>query len=120
VPYLAAHPVEFQTLEQWQASERGLMPVEATMMVAIPELDGSTGPMVFGGRSAEAPQDRSRDMQPHPERANALAPASSGWSSCARRRRRSARSRGAVQLPAQRGQHRHRGLSVGLCVASTR
>jgi magnesium chelatase subunit H len=73
VPYLAAHPVEFQTLEQWQASERGLMPVEATMMVAIPELDGSTGPMVFGGRSAEAPADHSRDMQPHPERANALA-----------------------------------------------
>jgi magnesium chelatase subunit H len=73
VPYLAAHPVEFQTLEQWQASDRGLMPVEATMMVAIPELDGSTGPMVFGGRSAEAPADHSRDMQPHPERANALA-----------------------------------------------
>jgi magnesium chelatase subunit H len=73
VPYLAAHPVEFQTLEQWQASDRGLMPVEATMMVAIPELDGSTGPMVFGGRSAEASADHSRDMQSHPERANALA-----------------------------------------------
>ncbi len=73
VPYLAAHPVEFQTLEQWQASDRGLMPVEATMMVAIPELDGSTGPMVFGGRSAEASEDHSRDMQPHPERASALA-----------------------------------------------
>jgi magnesium chelatase subunit H len=56
--------VEFQTLEQWQASERGLMPVEATMMVAIPELDGATGPMVFGGRSAEAQRGRSRDMQP--------------------------------------------------------
>ncbi len=72
-PYIAAHPVEFQTLEQWQASERGLMPVEATMMVAIPELDGSTGPMVFGGRSAEASTDRSRDMQAHPERAETLA-----------------------------------------------
>ncbi|WP_328986388.1 magnesium chelatase subunit H [Thiorhodovibrio winogradskyi] len=73
VPYLAAHPVEFQTLEQWQASDRGLMPVEATMMVAIPELDGSTGPMVFGGRSAEAAVDRARDMQPQPERADTLA-----------------------------------------------
>ncbi|MBK1647043.1 magnesium chelatase subunit H [Rhabdochromatium marinum] len=73
VPYLAAHPVEFQTLEQWQASDRGLMPVEATMMVAIPELDGSTGPMVFGGRSAEASEDRARDMQPQPERADTLA-----------------------------------------------
>jgi len=51
VPYLAAHPVEFQTLEQWSASDRGLMPVESTIMVAIPELDGAAGPMVYGGRS---------------------------------------------------------------------
>jgi magnesium chelatase subunit H len=51
VPYLAAHPVEFQTLEQWGASDRGLMPVESTIMVAIPELDGAAGPMVYGGRS---------------------------------------------------------------------
>ena len=54
VPYLAATPVEFQTLEPWGGSERGLLPVEATMMVAIPELDGATGPMVFGGRSDAA------------------------------------------------------------------
>jgi magnesium chelatase subunit H len=51
VPYVAAHALEFQTLEQWGASDRGLMPVEATIMVAIPELDGATGPMVYGGRS---------------------------------------------------------------------
>jgi len=51
VPYIAAHPAELQTLEQWGASDRGLLPVEATMMVAIPELDGATGPMMFGGRS---------------------------------------------------------------------
>jgi magnesium chelatase subunit H len=50
VPYVAAHPVEFQTLEQWGASDRGLLPVESTIMVAIPELDGSTVPMVYGGR----------------------------------------------------------------------
>ena len=54
VPYLAVTPVEFQTLAQWGSSPRGLMPVEATMMVAIPELDGATGPMVFGGRSDAA------------------------------------------------------------------
>jgi len=54
VPYLAAHPVEFQTIEQWGASSRGLMPVESTMMVAIPELDGATGPMVYGGRAGGA------------------------------------------------------------------
>ncbi len=51
VPYIAAHVVEFQTLETWGASERGLMPVENTIMVAIPELDGATSPTVFGGRS---------------------------------------------------------------------
>jgi magnesium chelatase subunit H len=54
VPYIAAHPVEFQTLEQWGESARGLMPVENTIMVAIPELDGATSPTVFGGRSDAA------------------------------------------------------------------
>lgn len=51
VPYIAAHPAELQTLEQWGASDRGLLPVESTIMVAIPELDGATGPILFGGRS---------------------------------------------------------------------
>ncbi|QQP87781.1 magnesium chelatase subunit H [Skermanella sp. TT6] len=73
VPYVAAHAVEFQTLEQWESSDRGLMPVEATMMVAIPELDGGTGAMLFGGRSSSAPPERARDMQVHGERAAALA-----------------------------------------------
>ena len=54
VPYLAAHPVEFQTLDQWGSSERGLLPVESTIMVAIPELDGATSPTVFGGRPGGA------------------------------------------------------------------
>ncbi|MEO8281664.1 MAG: magnesium chelatase subunit H, partial [Ideonella sp.] len=52
VPYLAVTPVEFQTLDQWGGSQRGLLPVESTMMVAIPELDGATGSMVFGGRGS--------------------------------------------------------------------
>ncbi len=54
VPYLAVTPVEFQTLDQWGGSPRGLLPVESTMMVAIPELDGATGSMVFGGRGSAA------------------------------------------------------------------
>jgi magnesium chelatase subunit H len=73
VPYVSAHSVEFQTLEQWESSDRGLLPVEATMMVAIPELDGSIGSVLYGGRSSEAPAERSRDMQAHPERVAALA-----------------------------------------------
>lgn len=68
LPYLAAHPVEFQSLEGWRESERGLSPVEATIMVAIPELDGATGPMTFGGRDGEA-----GDMEAEPERAAMLA-----------------------------------------------
>ncbi|MCJ2046922.1 magnesium chelatase subunit H [Methylobacterium sp. J-078] len=73
VPYLAAHALEFQTLEQWEASDRGLSPVEATMMVAIPELDGATAPMVFGGRSSRSLGSSARDMVVHPERADMLA-----------------------------------------------
>jgi magnesium chelatase subunit H len=71
VPYIAAHPVEFQTLEQWQRDARGLLPVEATMMVAIPELDGAIWPMTFGGRSEAS--DSARAMTAHPERAAMLA-----------------------------------------------
>jgi magnesium chelatase subunit H len=87
VPYIAAHPVEFQSLQQWGASERGLLPVEGTIMVAIPELDGATGPTVFGGRAnpAEgacqgcerhctfADADETRAMYPCLERAAMLA-----------------------------------------------
>ncbi|MBU6373834.1 MAG: magnesium chelatase subunit H [Alphaproteobacteria bacterium] len=51
VPYLAAHPLEFQTLQRWARGEQGLTPLEATMMVALPELDGATGPIPFGGRA---------------------------------------------------------------------
>ena len=73
VPYLAAHPVEFQTIETWRDDARGLTPVEATMMVAIPELDGATWPMTFGGRSSETAGIGRRDMAVIPERAAMLA-----------------------------------------------
>jgi len=73
VPYIAAHALEFQTLEQWRADDRGLSPVEATIMVAIPELDGATGPMVFGGRGAEAGRQGIRDMVAIDERVERLA-----------------------------------------------
>ncbi|MBV5309837.1 magnesium chelatase subunit H [Chromatium okenii] len=72
VPYLSTLAVEFQTLDQWQDSNQGLLPVEATMMVAIPELDGATGSMVYGGRNGGGSND-ARDMQSHRERAESLA-----------------------------------------------
>jgi magnesium chelatase subunit H len=86
-PYIAAHPLEFQTLQTWGKSRQGLLPLEATMMVAIPELDGAIIPSIFGGRSdgsGEACTGCSRgctfaagglvrEMQGCPERAEALA-----------------------------------------------
>ncbi len=72
VPYLAVQGLEFQSLQDWKSSSMGLMPVEATMMVAIPELDGATGSMVFGGRS-ELNSGEKFDMQPEPERIDRLA-----------------------------------------------
>ena len=50
VPYIAAQPLEFQTLDQWAKSGQGLGPVETTMLVALPEIDGATNPTVFAGR----------------------------------------------------------------------
>ncbi len=75
VPYLAAHPVEFQTLSQWRADARGLTPVEAAMMVALPELDGAIWPMTFGGRQGgqEGGAAAGRHMASEPERAAMLA-----------------------------------------------
>ena len=72
VPYLAVQALEFQSINQWRESPMGLMPVEATIMVAIPELDGATGPMVFSGRDREDPK-RSFDMSPEIERIERLA-----------------------------------------------
>ena len=50
VPYIAAHPLEFQTLGQWANAGTGLGPIETTMLIALPEIDGATNPTVFGGR----------------------------------------------------------------------
>ena len=50
VPYIAAHPLEFQTLGQWAQAGSGLGPIETTMLIALPEIDGATNPTVFAGR----------------------------------------------------------------------
>jgi magnesium chelatase subunit H len=72
IPYVAAHAIEFQTLEEWRTRRQGLLPLETTMMVALPELDGAILPSVFGGRSAAA-SGPTRAMACDPERAEALA-----------------------------------------------
>jgi magnesium chelatase subunit H len=75
VPYIAAHPLEFQTLSQWEASSGGLGPVETTMLIALPELDGASNPTVFAGRdgSGEGTGPETRAMRPCDERVTALA-----------------------------------------------
>ncbi len=83
LPYVAAHPLEFQTLQQWSGSTGGLGPVETTMLIALPEIDGATNPTVFAGRHGDGgctgckkPCERAsshRAMAPCPERIGALA-----------------------------------------------
>ncbi|MGR3435389.1 MAG: cobaltochelatase subunit CobN, partial [Shimia sp.] len=83
VPYLAAHPLEFQTLGQWADGAQGLGPVETTMLIALPEIDGATNPTVFAGRHGEggctgcarrcANLSDVKAMAPCPERIEVLA-----------------------------------------------
>ncbi len=82
VPYIAAQPLEFQTLDQWAHNAQGLGPVETTILVALPEIDGATNPTVFAGRHGEAGCSGCRRgcaaggqikaMAPCPERVDAL------------------------------------------------
>ncbi len=84
VPYIAAHPLEFQTLGQW-AGSAGLGPVETTMLIALPEIDGATNPTVYAGRHGvdgcagcpsgcqAACDGHAKAMAPCPERIGQLA-----------------------------------------------
>lgn len=72
VPYIAAHPSEFQSLSQWEESSRGLAPIETTLMVALPELDGATGPIVYGGQQSMG-SNGDQDKLPIMERIDTLA-----------------------------------------------
>ena len=73
VPYVAAQPLEFQTIDQWRVSPTGLLPLESTIMVAIPELDGATGSMVFGGRPGPSAGDKATTMAGIDDRVEVLA-----------------------------------------------
>ncbi len=73
VPFISAQAVEFQSLDEWRVSGGGLTPVESTIMVAIPEIDGATGSMLFGGRTGMAGDDGHRAMAVEVERAEMLA-----------------------------------------------
>ena len=74
IPYLAAHPLEFQTLGQWAASDQGLGPIETTMLIALPELDGATNPTVFAGRHGENGCQGCNHRCPNQSDSKAMAP----------------------------------------------
>ena len=83
VPYVSAQPLEFQTLSQWATGGQGLSPIETTMLIALPEIDGATNPTVFAGRHGPegcahchsrgcTAQGAVKAMAPCPERIEAL------------------------------------------------
>ena len=74
IPYLAAHPLEFQTLGQWTQSDQGLGPIETTMLIALPELDGATCPTVFGGRLGPEGCQGCQYMCRHPKGSKEMMP----------------------------------------------
>jgi len=99
VPYVAAHALEFQTLGQWAQSPQGLGPIETTMLIALPEIDGAICPTVFGGRlgpdgsgAADTPPRRVADAVADPK---AMAPCAERVDSLAEKTLRLARLRRA-------------------------
>ncbi|MBI1297324.1 magnesium chelatase subunit H [bacterium] len=52
VGYLEMIPLAYQRVEDWRADESGLMPIQVAMNIALPELDGSAEPVIFGGPTA--------------------------------------------------------------------
>ncbi len=49
VGYLDMIPLSFQRVEDWHKDDTGLTPMQIAMNMAIPELDGSAEPLVYGG-----------------------------------------------------------------------
>lgn len=73
-PLRTAISMDMQTIEQWASSRLGLNPVQTTMQVAIPEIDGATEPLVFAG----VPSGRDQP-EPIPERINRIARRLARW-----------------------------------------
>ncbi len=73
VPYVVAPSLEFQRIDEWRDDARGLNPLQATLQVAIPELDGATNPVVFGGRTVGKAGEAEGESAPIPERIERLA-----------------------------------------------
>jgi magnesium chelatase subunit H len=56
VPLRSAVSLDIQSIENWEETFIGLNPIQTAMQVAIPELDGSTEPFIFGGMPSTGEQ----------------------------------------------------------------
>lgn len=56
VPYIDLVPLSFQRIEDWRGDDTGLAPIQLALNVAIPELEGATEPLVYGGPTAGGDQ----------------------------------------------------------------
>ncbi|MDQ8145303.1 MAG: cobaltochelatase subunit CobN [Gemmatimonadota bacterium] len=72
VPYLSLQTLEFQSVAEWEQDPRGLNALQATLQVAIPEIDGAIGPLVYGGKGT-AGSDGVSPSEPIPGRIALLA-----------------------------------------------
>ena len=72
-PYLALQTLEFQSVGEWRADARGLNPLQATLQVAIPELDGAVAPAVYGGKGRASAERPAAASEPVAERVEAVA-----------------------------------------------
>lgn len=68
VPYLVVQGLEFQSIDGWRRDARGLNPLQATLQVAIPELDGATNPMVIAGKGGGGGSEAGSTVTPLPAR----------------------------------------------------
>ncbi len=72
VPYITLQTLEFQTIDEWRNDARGLNPLQATLQIAIPELDGAIVPTVYGGKGQPQP-GKAAASEPIPERVERVA-----------------------------------------------
>jgi magnesium chelatase subunit H len=79
VPYVSLQTLEFQTIDEWRQDARGLNPLQATLQVAIPELDGATLPTVFGGKGKATPGNPAPESVPIPDRIDVIADRIARW-----------------------------------------
>jgi magnesium chelatase subunit H len=73
-PFRAAISMDMQTVDQWSTSRIGLNPVQSTMQIAIPEIDGATEPLIFAGVPSGKDQP-----EPIQERCHRIARRLSRW-----------------------------------------